>query len=296
MISGNLGSQVQNAIASASSQLQNAVFSNIDNIVSQGLSSVTAMGSVSKALDQVTKVTTLMNKVASGDIPEADALKSLDKGSLDWIIGDDGNASEYVFGPQCPLPYRNQTPGRTLEELGQNLTEMTANQEELDSCYLSQDKYSSVEDANFSPEPLNYIWKSPCGSAVEIDDTGYAENGRGVDNRGVRLTTKKGAIVHLVDEKDSECILIRDKNDNYIWIDTTKNSLHIVVNNDMSETVKHDKTVLVDNNQTETIKGDRIETVEKDSKEVITGNKNIDAKRIWLGTSVEHIVLLSKAM
>ena len=288
MISGNLGSAVQMACANAPTGLVNAAFSYIDKGVQNGLSTVTAMTGVSKAIDQVTKVNNLLTKVSGGSITEADAIKGFSNGSVDYLLGssdDPGSTSEYVFGPQCPLPYRNQTPARTLEEVGQNLTENTAGQEELNSCYLSMDKASAVEDANFSPEPLNYIWKSPIGSAIEIDDTGYAEwpkgsvGGNGIDNRGVRLTTKKGAIVHLVDEKDSECILIRDKNNNYIWIDTTKNCMHIVVHDSMTETIHNDKTTTTGKTMREVVGADKIEHIGKDSKETIKGNKNIDAKK-----------------
>ena len=274
--SGQLGAPIKDALTNPllSPNLQTLIKDNIQKAATTGLQQVTTMSGVSSSLDAVIKNANLANAVTSGKITETDATKALKDNTVDWLLGktEGGGEAVQVFGPQCPLPYRNMVPGRALEELGQNLTQNTdPDQEELNSCYLSQDLQTDSNGA-IAPEPRAYIWKSPEGSSIEIDDTGFAEKGTGVDNRGVRLTTKKGALVHLVDQKDGECILIRDKNNNYIWINTITNDINIFSGNNMGEKITKDKTTTCVN-MSETMAGAQITTVAKDQKETISGNK-----------------------
>jgi len=273
-LTGILGQPIKDAITSVNPILQAQIIGSIQAAATQGIRQITAMTGVGSSLDTALKGANLATAVTSGTITEAEATKALQEDTVDWVLGkSEGGEVLQVYGPQCPLPYMNQTPGRALDVLGQNLTQNTdPNQEELNSCYLSQDLATDSSSGAINPAPCNYIWKSPEGSAIEIDDTGYAENGKGIDNRGVRLTTKKGALVHLVDEKDGECILIRDKNNNYIWIDTINNNINIFSNNNMSEKITKDKTTTCVN-MSETMTGAQTTTVAKDQKETISGNK-----------------------
>lgn len=270
---GVLGQPIKDAIASVNPNLQTKMLGYIQSAATKGASEVTSYFGVETSLDAALKVKDLADSVTFGKVTEDEATKALETDTVDWVLSkSSGGETIEVYGPQCPLPYKNQTPGRSLEELGQNLTDNTPlDQEELNSCYLSQDLDTGSNSA-INPAPACYIWKSPEGSSVEIDDTGYAENGKGIDNRGVRLTTKKGALVHLVDEKDGECILIRDKNNNYIWIDTVNNKIDIFSNGDMGEKITKNKTTTCVN-MTETIEGSQVTTVSKDQKETIDGNK-----------------------
>ena len=274
---GVLGTDIQNSLMSATPALKTQITNYIQEKAISGLLSSTSIAGVSSGLDSVLKATNLSNAVTSGRISEPDAIKALENDTVDWLLSkENGGDTIQIYGPQCPLPYKNQTPGRTIETLGQNLTQNTPiDQEELNSCYLSRDLDTSTEtnatDA-LNPSPACYIWKSPEGSAIEIDDTGYAENGKGLDNRGVRLTTKKGALVHLIDEKDGECILIRDKNNNYIWINTITNDINIFTGNNMGEKITKDKTTTCVN-MSETMTGSQVTSVAKDQKESIVENK-----------------------
>ena len=281
LLAGVLGQSLTDALNSVNPDVKNAILKNVDTVVASGLGSTTAFSSIASSLDNVLKSTNLCNQITSGVISETPALKALANNNLDWLLGTDP-AQVYVYGPQCPLAYRNQNPARTLEEVGENVSEdTTEGKQEIDSNYMSQDVESSG-NSSISPEPRSYIWKSPKGSAIEIDDTGFSESGRGMDNRGIRLTTKKGALIHIVDEKDNECILIRDKNNNYIWIDTVKNDMHIVVHDDMTETVHHNKANITRNNVREITGGEHTEHVNKDKKETIDKDKhsNVGGNRV----------------
>ena len=143
-----------------------------------------------------------------------------------------------VLLPTIPVGTKNQTISRTIEAF---------------QVYTSLDRLQEEGKVKYklTPEPLVYVWKSPKGSSIEIDDTGYNNTGledgqlnkkdqkqqQIPDNRGIRLTTKQGQLVHLLDEAGYESILIRDFKNNYLQFDTVSNNCFLNVNNDLSEKI-----------------------------------------------------------
>jgi hypothetical protein len=268
-----------NQVNSISPQLGSAIASKITSSINSSLSQATSLNSLNSTLDNVLKQVKFADKAIAGGINITDAIKAVDKGSVEYELAkDDEQAVSYIFGPQCPLPYRNQLPSRNLEELGENFSQgvVDNDKQEIDSCYLSTDKKDENNGKYITPEPVVYMWKSPEGSSIEIDDTGYANensDAKGLDNRGVRLTTKKGALLHLIDEKNYEGILLRDKNNNYIWIDSVTNTIHMYAQNGVSEETVADRNFNCLNKR-QMISGDKVQVIKKDKKDTISGNHN----------------------
>jgi hypothetical protein len=276
LYSGSISSSIASTLNTASSQISGLVSSNLDAIIAIGLDNPTLFDITLDVFDSVLKDVDLVSKSGSGAVSSTDAISALKNGSIDYVLSP-SSPEQMIFGPQCPLPYRNQLPARTLYELGENFTNDTRindGTEELDSCYLSTDNKDDRNGQYLTPEPLNYTWKSPEGSCIEIDDTGYRNEDvstpKGIDNRGIRLTTSKGALLHLVDEKNYEGILLRDKNNNYIWIDSQTSTVHLYAK-DFIENLTADRNLNCVNRR-EILTGNDISYVDKDKQTTIAGN------------------------
>jgi hypothetical protein len=278
LLNGGISAKITATLSSITSpQIAKMVNQNISSAMSKATSSITNMASINNTFNTVLGNVKIIDEIGLGNVNIADAAKGLANGSVDYVLAKFADPpSEQIFGPQCPLPYRNQLPARTLEEIGENLNEKTE-KTDVNSCYLSLDKKDEKNGQYITPEPLCYMWKSPEGSSIEIDDTGYANETatevKGIDNRGVRLTTKKGNLLHLVDEKGYEGILLRDKNNNYIWIDSTTNTIHLYAQNGVSEQIAADRNFECVNRR-DVISGDRVQVIKKDKKDTVEGNTN----------------------
>lgn len=163
--------------------------------------------------------------------------------------------------PTIPIGTKNRTPARQ---------------------FLSPHKPYTQEGNTVNPKLQ--IWKTSAGHMLELDDTG-SDNPAPVtksdgtvvqsgdktvsaasaataqtsteynksksaysatdDNSGIRITTKKGHFLHLVDQQGIESIYLSDFKGNYLWIDSTRSDGYLMIRNDYRETIVNNKTTNV---------------------------------------------------
>jgi len=247
---------------------------------------VSKLSSVTKLNDMVSDDIRVGDLHMNGFITEAEAVNAISDptGSYSMSIikkfedRNPGVASKRrVVTSTVPSGTKNQTPSRTIEAF---------------QLYSSQDRLDEQNSKGYKlvPEPLVYMWKSPKGNSIEIDDTGYSNTGKAdgnlskkdqstqqiPDNRGIRLTTTYGQLLHLTDEAGYENILLRDSKNNYLQFDTVANNCNLMVNNDMSETISGNVTTKIGKNDSISI--GKILSIDVGDKLIITTAKESSLK------------------
>lgn len=109
------------------------------------------------------------------------------------------------------------------------------------------DKKSASGDNVPIYSPTLHIWKTPKGNMIELDDSGAENAGANkdslkLDNAGVRLTTRKGHILHLTDQQQMEGIFLSDYANNYFWLETNKSNGYLNINRNYRETIAKNRT------------------------------------------------------
>jgi len=148
--------------------------------------------------------------------------------------------------------------------------------------YDSTDSYRDIN----TPEPRNLIIKSFKGHTFEIDDTGIGDletSQSTIHNEGIRFTTRKGQIIHIIDQPNKEAILIKNGDEvdadgniipgNYIQIDQVNKNINIYSNNNLSEEVTTDSVKHVG--------GDELSTIDNNKNTKIIGNKTDKINGNW---------------
>lgn len=149
-----------------------------------------------------------------------------------------------------------------------------------------------VKGSDTSPEipqafrrdvPTNRGMYTPGGHLVELDDgeapvtDAVQDTNFTTKNRGIRVTSRAGNKVHIIEDVDSgdTYILIQDAGGNLIKLDYKNNQLTI---NSIGKTkidTAEDKTETVGGNESQTVTGNRTKNVNGNETDTIGGNLQI---------------------
>jgi hypothetical protein len=196
------------------------------------------------------------------------------------------DADDVKVTEETPKPLKNclVTHQRTGNDVIVDVEQPIAEKEPYDS-----------QDAlrlDYRKEPRNYQIKSPAGHSIELDDTGYPASGipedgqSSVHNEGVRITSAGGQCMHIIEQPNKECILIKNADEvdsggniisgNYIQIDQVNKNIHIYSNNDVDSEVLNNRITSIGNNDTA--------YVSKTKSDIIGINRNDTIGSNWTVT------------
>jgi uncharacterized protein involved in type VI secretion and phage assembly len=223
--------------------------------------------------------------------------------------GDIVDENDTIVDTEIPKPITNCLISH-IQENGKAEIDLQRYTQEEDQ-YISTDAVLNI----YRNEPRNYITKSVKGHAIEIDDTGISDRGNAdanqssKHNEGIRLTTRLGQIIHIIDEPGQESILIKNadiKNPdgtvtpgNYVQIDQKSKNINVFSNNNIQEEITtnrvthigQDENTVIDNNQNQVVNVDQNNTILNNWNVVVGGNINIVCQGSTILTSIGPILI-----